>query len=93
MATKNEIVPATSRDWKVQRLEITRAGIQVVQEASGVATVSRLYEGTDFAELLAQDVGVLLGLGAKGITLGKLAQDLAIAIMVDRGDEVASDWT
>ena len=51
------------------------------------------YTGTDFTELLAKDVGELIGSGTAGITLLKLAQDLAVGIAVDRGDEDAGDWS
>ena len=91
--SKEETVPASTLTWRIQRLALTRSGIQVVQEAGGVATETNLYEGQDLAELAVMDVGTLLGLGPKGMTLKKLVEDLAIAIMVDRGDEVASDWT
>ena len=99
MATKVENIPNVTLTTKPFGLHIEVGQIKTVfQTASDLPnepsdTYQYLYTGTDFTQLLAKDVGTLMGGPPVGITLLKLAQDLAVGIAVDRGDENAGDWT
>lgn len=99
MVQKQETFPTVTRTTRPYRLTIETD--QIVVEFRTTSSIpcdapeisQKVYAGTDYTELLALDVGTLIGAGAAGISLGQLASQLAVGIAVNRGDESAGDWT
>jgi hypothetical protein len=98
MASKTQNIPSVTRTTQPWQLLIENGLIRVtfrttssIPEDQPEITENN-YEGADFAALVTQDVGELLGGAAVGITLGQLAQNLAVRIAIDRGDESVGDW-
>ena len=99
MASKTENIPSVTRTTQPFALLIENGLIRVTFRTTSSIPgdepeiQEHNYESADFVALATQDVGELLGGAAVGITLGQLAQNLAVRIAIDRGDESVGDWT